>query len=319
MGKIKVLFIASSGRSGTTLLDRLLGQINDLFSAGELRYIWERGFKENQLCGCNKSFKECDVWQQVIKNAFNNPLIIYENIDEIIKLQYSVDRIRYIPFLRYEKFSDNLKIFCEEYIYPLYSSILKATDKKIIVDSSKLPSYLYILSKCDFIDLYVIHMIRDSRAVAYSQSKKKLRPEIIDRREYMPRYSPIKSSIDWIVFNLLISKIKNHIGQNRYIQVRYEDMAKNPEKTLKDVLSSLNTKDNLSFFIKNNKANLKPNHTVSGNPMRFKTGIIDIKLDDEWKERLTWMNRLIVSLITYPLMRKFYPEIYKRISPKELE
>ena len=38
-----VLYVAGAGRSGSTLLDNLLGQIPGFFSAGELRYVWERG------------------------------------------------------------------------------------------------------------------------------------------------------------------------------------------------------------------------------------------------------------------------------------
>lgn len=64
--KIKVLFIGGYGRSGSTLLDRMLGQMEGFFSAGELRYIWDRSFAENQLCGCGKPFKKCAFWSTVI-------------------------------------------------------------------------------------------------------------------------------------------------------------------------------------------------------------------------------------------------------------
>src|SRR5690242_10887667 len=67
---VKVLFIAGSGRSGSTLLDMLLGQINGFYSTGELRFIWERGFGQNQLCGCGKPFRECDFWTEVVKEGF---------------------------------------------------------------------------------------------------------------------------------------------------------------------------------------------------------------------------------------------------------
>ncbi len=314
MKKIKVLYIASYGRSGTTLLERLLGQVNDLFPAGELRYIWERSIKENQLCGCNKTFKDCEVWQRIIKNAFSNPKKIYKDIDKIIKLQYSMDRIRCIVSLKLGRFNDNLKTFCQEYVYPLYSSILGTTDKKIIIDSSKFPSYLYILSKCDFIDLHVIHMIRDSRAVAYSWGRKKLKPEITNKINYMPRYSLIKSSINWITFNLLILRIGKRIGPDKYIQVRYEDMVKDPETALQSILKSLNIKNSLSFLNDKNYVNLPAYHSVSGNPMRFKTGSIKLQIDDEWKRKMPAKDKLLVSLITYPFSKKFY---YKHIIKHE--
>ena len=59
---VPVLFIACAGRSGSTLLDRVIGMQDDFFSAGELRFIWERSFGENQLCGCGAPFDECAFW-----------------------------------------------------------------------------------------------------------------------------------------------------------------------------------------------------------------------------------------------------------------
>src|SRR6185369_4502803 len=40
---IKVAFVSSWSRSGSTLLDLLLGSLPDFWSAGEIRYLWDRG------------------------------------------------------------------------------------------------------------------------------------------------------------------------------------------------------------------------------------------------------------------------------------
>ncbi|WP_420910932.1 sulfotransferase [Thermus thermophilus] len=37
--KVKVVFIGGYGRSGSTLLDRMLGQVEGFVSVGELRHI----------------------------------------------------------------------------------------------------------------------------------------------------------------------------------------------------------------------------------------------------------------------------------------
>ena len=69
--KIKVIYIICASRSGSTLLGRILGQHKDLFYAGEIEEIWEKSFIENQLCGCGKLFKECNVWQKIIPDFLN--------------------------------------------------------------------------------------------------------------------------------------------------------------------------------------------------------------------------------------------------------
>ena len=56
---VRVLFIGGLGRSGSTLLDRMLGQLDGVWSVGELVHIWQRGLQENNLCGCGRRFRDC--------------------------------------------------------------------------------------------------------------------------------------------------------------------------------------------------------------------------------------------------------------------
>ena len=46
-----VLYIAGTGRSGSTVLANILGEVDGVFAAGEVRYLWQRGLKEGRLCG----------------------------------------------------------------------------------------------------------------------------------------------------------------------------------------------------------------------------------------------------------------------------
>src|SRR5574341_753180 len=95
--RIRVVFIGGYGRSGSTLLERILGQIDQVCCIGELCHIWERGYKDNQLCGCGEHFSACPFWNNVEKKAFNNHSKL--DIPSILALQRSVNRLRYIPYL----------------------------------------------------------------------------------------------------------------------------------------------------------------------------------------------------------------------------
>ena len=63
--KVKILYIGSAGRSGSTLLDLMLGQGDGMFSTGEVRYLWDRGYLANELCGCGDPFRRCLFSQRV--------------------------------------------------------------------------------------------------------------------------------------------------------------------------------------------------------------------------------------------------------------
>ena len=66
----QVVYVGSWGRSGSTLLDLVLGQIPGFVSVGELRYLWERGLAERQLCGCGRPVTGCPFWGAVLEEVF---------------------------------------------------------------------------------------------------------------------------------------------------------------------------------------------------------------------------------------------------------
>ncbi len=68
--RVKVLYFAGSGRSGTTIINNIIGQLDGAFAAGELRFLWDRGVVENRLCGCGRPFHDCPTWTTVMKTAF---------------------------------------------------------------------------------------------------------------------------------------------------------------------------------------------------------------------------------------------------------
>ena len=63
---VKVLFVIGKGRSGSTLLDNLLGEVDGVFSTGELWRIWDWGVLEGNACGCGEAVVECDVWRPIL-------------------------------------------------------------------------------------------------------------------------------------------------------------------------------------------------------------------------------------------------------------
>jgi len=303
---IKILFIAGASRSGSTLLDRILGQIDGFFSLGEMYYIWERGFIENQLCGCGKPFKKCEFWQEVVKEAFGG----FDKIDpnNVLALCRSVQRRRYIPYLIYPAlrplgYRTKLNEYVEIWSH-LYKAIHKVSGAEILVDSSKLPTHGFFLNTIPDVDLYVIHLVRDSRAVAYSLQRKKRRPEIYWREAYMPRAGILRSTCEWILPNSLVRTLRKVVPQ--YTLVRYEDFVRNSQLVLTRIFKDLRLKvPHLDNLFDGHAINLGVNHTISGNPMRFKQGRTEIKLDEEWKRKMSIYKRIAMTAITWPLLLQY--------------
>lgn len=307
-GKVKVLFVGGYGRSGSTLLDRILGQLEGFCSVGELRYLWIRGLAEDRLCGCGKTVSQCDFWGKVLGNL-GLRRISKSELNEIIALQKSVDRIRYIPrialpSLRGSEFEYRLNKYAN-LLAQLYHAIQEVFECQVIVDSSKDPSHGFLLSEINEIDLRIAHLVRDSRAVAYSWGRKKRNLEVKGQIVYMRNLHPATSALMWAVSNTLTELLASKVEY--YIRLKYEELVAQPEETVKKMLWSLGFKGvSKTPFIKKNTVLLnRATHNISGNPSKFATGEVRISLDREWIDHLPLKYKALVTGLTLPWLLKY--------------
>ena len=295
--KMKVLYVAGFGRSGSTILDNLLNQVEGFFSTGELCYMWDHHLAEEGLCGCGQTLKECEVWGKVL--ASDNVGRI--RVREMALLEKRGVRTRHLPLALAPRGRDILASRLDEYVRnlgKLYRAVESNTGARVIVDSSKSPMYGRVLGTVPEIDLYVVHLVRDPRAAAYSWLRKKLQP---DRGEggYMDRPSPVKSSVMWTVWNAAATVFWGR-SPDRYLALRYEDLVVDPRAALGRILRMVGEMDRDLPFVDGHEVELEVSHTVAGNPNRFKTGKVKLRLDDEWKGRMRLRDRLVVTLLTLP-------------------
>jgi hypothetical protein len=60
-----------------------------------------------------------------------------------------------------------------------------------------------------------------------------------------------------------------------------------------------------SLFTGEPTVTLAPTHSVKGNPDRFRTGPIEIRLDDEWRRAMRPRDRRVVTALTWPLLLRY--------------
>lgn len=295
----KVFYIGGYSRCGSTVLDQLLGSLKNIFSTGELYHVWGRGVLENQLCGCGKPFCDCEFWTEVLTDGFgkigiNEAKRFNSLIKNTARLRYLINEESYYR----NKGKEILEI--TEMYSTLYKSISKISGASVIVDSSKHPAFPYLLSKDNSIDLFLGHLIRDSRAVAFSCNKKKLRPEIYWEKALMPRSSFFQTSMKWAAFNLALEKCSDKVSKS--VKIKYEEFCDCPEETINGILAYFGVEVDCSFD-KSIDQNIQ--HSISGNPIRFKKGPISIRKDDEWEDKMNWFSKKMVTVLTYPLLKKY--------------
>ena len=189
----------------------------------------------------------------------------------------------------------------------LYSAIYRAaatlSGAPVVVDSSKHVSLAFALSHEADLDLRVLHIVRDPRAVAYSWSKEVERPEAgtTDAPDLMPRYSARSSSRKWLTSNLLVEALR--VRQVPIERIRYEELVAEPEATLQRAAAALALPVVPTLEVVDSRVILATSHSVAGNPMRFTTGPVLLREDDSWSTRLPSRQRRLVSGLTAPLHR----------------
>jgi hypothetical protein len=298
---IKVLFIAGAGRSGSTLVDMILGQLHGFVSVGELRYIWQRGFLEDRLCGCGERFSACPFWVPVIGEAVGSS----PNVDphRVLAELRRRTRIRHLPRLlrddtaRFEPEDDLGRT-----IGSLYRAVRDRSGASLIVDSSKLPSYGRVIDQITEIELSVLHLVRDPRATAYSWTRKRQLPD--KPGQLMQQQKPAKSAALWYVWNWTTERLWAR-GAGRYLRLRYEDFVHEPRHSLERILELVDETGRDLPFVTDDSVELRPTHIVAGNPSRFRHGVVEIRADDEWRTHLSPSARRTVEAIAWPLMRRY--------------
>jgi hypothetical protein len=313
-GDYRVVYLGGMGRSGSTLAERLLGELPQVCVAGEIVHLWQRGVIDNERCGCGDAFAGCQFWSAVGEAAFGG----WSNLDvgRIAGLRASVDRTRFIPRLARRSVPDQLAGDLAEYTgyyRRLYGAIAQVSGCQTVVDSSKHASLAFCLSRSagqpgGDLDLRVIHVVRDSRAVAYSWTTRVERPEA-GGGSYMTRYSPFRAAREWNLQNASLGLLAR--SRTPVLRVRYEDLVSEVKPTLRRISDFAGLEvaaDQLGFVGGSGCeqwAELRQAHTAAGNPMRFKTGRITISKDDRWRTAMPGGQRRAVTALTLPLLSRY--------------
>jgi hypothetical protein len=305
-GPVRVLFIGGLGRSGSTLLDRMLGRLDDVSSVGELVHLWERGLKENNRCGCGQPFADCPFWRRVGEVAFGGWDRL--DVDEVLALKGSVDRNRFVPLMVLPALSPAYRARLARYLdllERLYGAVREVGGRPLVVDASKHASAAFLVRRMRGVDLRLVHLVRDSRGVAFSWTKRMRRAEVVAGDALMATDTPLRMSARYLGYNVLFHLLRA-LGV-RGLLLRYESLVRDPAAELARVMTVAGRPPAPGElgFVGDGWVELGPSHALAGNPMRFRSGRVPLRVDEEWRGRLRRRHRLLTLASTWPLLLRY--------------
>ncbi|HLG91922.1 MAG TPA: sulfotransferase [Acidimicrobiales bacterium] len=298
---VKVLYIAGWGRSGTTIVANLLGQLDGFCSVGELRYLWDRGLQQGGMCGCGRPVSDCSFWGAVLEAAFGS--VDGSLAADMVSIQRGHLRTRHLPLLaRQLEQPGSLASRYADRLEALYGAVARCSGAQVVVDSSKFPADALVASALPSVDFHLLHVVRDPRAVAFSWSRAKLAPG--DPDGVIRQRGTLYSTWRWLAWNLLSEGLGSR-PPSRYLRIRYEDFVAEPGRHVDAVGQLVSAAVDPSRVLTGTQASLRPTHTVSGNPSRFATGSVPLQLDEEWRQAMPARARALATAVAAPLLCRY--------------
>lgn len=299
-----VLYVVGKGRSGSTILDHVLGQVPGVASTGELWFLWEWGVLRGGSCGCGARVVDCPRWREVLERL-DVDRAEARRLLELQRRTMSWPRVgRALAASRRPEghaWSDG-----REYgrvLSELYRAIAEVTGAEVIVDSSKWPAHLGLLGLVPGIRPRGLHLVRDPRAVAHSNRRRRSAQGRGDAQE-MPRFGVAHVAASWVARNLVVELLASR-GAGAWRCQRYEDFAAAPRATLGELLDFAGLPRVAPPFSDDRTLELRPTHTVGGNPSKFSVGETTIRADDEWRRSLARPRAAVTTALTAPLLGRY--------------
>lgn len=301
--KKTLIYIASSPRSGSTIISNLLGIHPGIFNVGELcqmhSYLNEGriGKYFKGICPCGDPVLACAVWGSVIEKALVRCDVSRKEF--FTRLQDKNAGPKISRFMAIKEQAAVLKKISKEsdesaqiarHCFALLDEIVSTQGVSVVVDSSKNCSNLaiYLAHKPDDWEIKVVHILRDPRATAVSMIKG-------NRKAGMPVHSFYRCSLGWVRVNRLIDELVKPLKYGSSLTIQLEAFCANPVK----IVAELGSLIGLSLDIDELTEHPKCRHDIAGSrSVSSQIKEIDIRLDEQWKDQMNYTREVFSVVFT---------------------
>jgi hypothetical protein len=306
MAVTRLAYVLAASHSGSTLLSMLLGSHPQVATIGEMKLSpHAMGDLERYRCSCGQFIRQCGFWQRVSEGMARRGVefdLACAGMDyRDIKSQFALGLLRplhqgkAIECVRDMGLSLS-PVWCaglpeiHRRNAALASIVAELAAAQIVVDSSKAGLRLKYLLRCPELDVKVIRLVRDGRAVAltYMDPAGFADAEDPSRRaggtggdRKCERLSIHQAAYQWRRCMEEAEHVLQGLDRSRWVEVHYEELCEDPGAALARVFAFLGVEPGRqpSDF-------RSVEQHVVGNGMRLDT-TSEIRLDERWRDVLS--------------------------------
>jgi hypothetical protein len=299
----RLVYLLAASHSGSTLVAMLLGAHPDVCTVGELKWT-SMGDVSRYRCSCGTLITECPFWRD-ISTELGKRGIDFDIWNARTDLRSGASDLqrRLLRPLHRGALAEWVRDAALQATpgwrahvkghqarnLALIETILARSGRRVIVDSSKIGLRLKYLLRIPSLDIRVIRIVRDGRAVSLTYTdpatfadatKQDLKGGGSGASRDHQRLSMAAAAREWRRSNEEAETILRQLPETQWMAVRYEDVCADPAGTLR----------RLAGFIGVDPAAVRLDfrsieHHVVGNGMRLDT-TSDIRLDERWRQTL---------------------------------
>ena len=284
----------------------LLANLTGFVPIGEARFFWEYVRDGGHRCGCREPLVGCAAWEPVVRALSASREV---DMAEAARLARSLDRTRTL-LLPWRRSADGGYRKLAGFTATLYETIWRLGGAGVIVDSSKVPSHLRLLEAGGRVDLRVLHLVRDGRAVAHSWSRRSKREVVTDAPgPPLPRRSILSGMARWVVENAATESLCRQ--GLRHTTMRFEELAVEPASTLAAALVSLGLEAAAARLTElGGSLRTAATHGIGGNPVRFAPARpVDPSEATKWRREMPRAAAWSLGCLVAPLLWRYGYEI----------